>query len=76
MKTRKPSLRLSEVVAFALIVGATGTMSLSLALAASDCSKLIELADWAEHSSVDISVASGAPDVYFPKWKHQSGNCR
>ena len=59
MKTRKPSLRLSKVVAFALIVGATGSMSLSLALAASDCSKLIELADWGENSSGDISVASG-----------------
>ena len=69
-------MRLSKVVAFALIVGATGSMSASLALAASDCSKLIELADWGENSSGDISVASGARDVYFPKWKHQSGNCR
>ena len=34
-------------------------MSVSLALAASDCSKLIELADWGENSSGDISVASG-----------------
>ena len=52
-------MRLSKVVAFALIVGATGSMSVSLALAASDCSKLIELADWGENSSGDISVASG-----------------
>ena len=52
-------MRLSKVAAFALIVGATGSMSLSLALAASDCSKLIELADWGENSSGDISVASG-----------------
>ena len=31
----------------------------SLALAAPDCSKLIELAYWSENSSGDISVASG-----------------
>jgi hypothetical protein len=52
-------MRLSKVAAFALIVGATGSMSVSLALAASDCSKLVELADWGENSSGDISVASG-----------------
>ena len=47
-------MRLSKVAALALIVGATGSMSVSLALAASDCSKLVELADWGENSTGDI----------------------
>jgi len=34
-------------------------MSASPALAASDCPKLVELADWGENSTGDISVASG-----------------
>ena len=53
-------MRLSKVAALALIVGATGSMSASPALAASDCPKLVELADWGENSTGDISVASGA----------------
>jgi hypothetical protein len=52
-------MRLSKVAALALIVGATGSMSASPALAASDCSKLVELANWGENSTGDISVASG-----------------
>src|SRR5437870_8261345 len=48
---------LSKVAALALIVGAS--MSASPALAAPDCPKLVELADWGENSTGDISVASG-----------------
>jgi len=52
-------MRLSKVAVLALIVGATGSMSVSPALAASDCPILIGLADWGENSTGDISVASG-----------------
>jgi hypothetical protein len=52
-------MRLSKVVTLALSVAATGSMSASLALAAPDCPKLVELADWGENSTGDISVASG-----------------
>jgi hypothetical protein len=52
-------MRLSKVAALALVVGATGSMSVSPALAASDCPKLAELADWGQNSTADISVASG-----------------
>jgi hypothetical protein len=52
-------MRSSIVVALALIVGATGPTSVSPALAAPDCPKLVELADWGENSTGDISVASG-----------------
>ena len=52
-------MRLSKVAALALIVGATGSISASPALAASDCPLLVELADWGENPTGDISVASG-----------------
>ena len=52
-------MRLSQLAALALIVGATGSMSASPAMAASDCPILIGLADWGENSTGDISVASG-----------------
>jgi hypothetical protein len=39
-------------------------MSVSLALAASDCPKLVELADWGENSTGDISVASGGSCLF------------
>ena len=51
-------MRFSKLAVFVL-AGATGSMSVSPALAASECSKLVELADWGENSSGDISVASG-----------------
>ena len=50
---------LSKVAALALIVGVAGSMSVSPALAAADCPILVELADWGENSTGDISVASG-----------------
>ena len=54
-------MRLFKVTALALVVGATGSMSASPspALAASDCPKLVELADWGQNSTGDISVAAG-----------------
>ena len=39
-------------------------MSASLALAASDCPTLAELADWGENSTGDISVASGGSCLF------------
>lgn len=57
-------MRLSNVAAFALMVGATGSVSVSPALAASDCPKLAELADWGENSTGDISVASGGSCLF------------
>jgi len=59
LKTGKFTMRLSKVAALALIVGAAGAMSVSPALAAADCPILVELADWGENSTGDISVASG-----------------
>ena len=52
-------MRLLKVTALALVVGATGSMSVSPALAASDCPKLVELANWGENPTGDISVESG-----------------
>lgn len=52
-------MRLSEVVVLALVVAMTAALPASPALAAPDCPKLIELADWGENSTGDISVASG-----------------
>ena len=57
-------MRLSKVAALALIVGATGSISVSPALAASDCPKLAELADWGQNSTADISVASGGSCLF------------
>jgi hypothetical protein len=52
-------MRLSNVAALALGVGATSLMSVPLARAASDCSTSVSLADWGENSSGYIDVASG-----------------
>ena len=52
-------MRLPEVVALALVVAATASIPASQALAAPDCPKLVELADWGENSTGDISVAPG-----------------
>jgi hypothetical protein len=51
-------MRLSKVAALALVVAAAGP-SPSQAQATSDCPKLVELADWGENSTGDISVAPG-----------------
>ena len=52
-------MRSSEVVALALVVAVTASLPATEALAAPDCPKLVELADWGENSSGDISVAPG-----------------
>jgi hypothetical protein len=52
-------MRLCKIAVLALVVGATGSMSVSAAPAAPDCPKLVELADWGENSAGDISVAPG-----------------
>jgi hypothetical protein len=53
-------MRLSKSAALALIVAATGSMSVSPTLAASDCPILATLADWGENSSGDLDIAPGA----------------
>ena len=53
-------MRLSKVAALA----ATVSMFVSPALAASDCPKLAELADWGQNSTADISVASGGSCLF------------
>ena len=57
-------MRFAKVAALALVVGASGSMSVSAAVAASDCSKLAELADWGQNSTADISVASGGSCLF------------
>src|SRR5882757_2947032 len=57
-------MRLSRIAALALIVGTSASMAASPALAASDCPKLVELADWGENSTGDISVASGGSCLF------------
>ena len=52
-------MRLSKLAALALIVAASGPMSASSAQTTSDCPKLVELADWGENSTGDISIAPG-----------------
>src|SRR5271156_690383 len=64
MKTRKSTTRLSTVVALALIFEATGSMSVSSARAASDCSLLVTLADWGENSSGSIDLPSGGSCLF------------
>ena len=60
-------MRLSKVAALALIVGATGSMSASPSAGAlRDCPKLVELADWGENSTGDISVAASGQSCLFP----------
>ena len=57
-------MRLSQVAALALIVGATGSMSVSAALAAPNCSASVTLADWGENSTGDIDIASGGSCLF------------
>jgi hypothetical protein len=57
--SRRPVMRLSSVAIMALIVGASSPAYVSIALAAPECSRSMELADWGENSTGDISIASG-----------------
>jgi len=59
-------MRFSNVVALALVVGATSSMSVSPALAASDCPKLVELANWGENPTGDILLTSRDNRVSYP----------
>ena len=59
MKTRMSTLRLSKVVTFALIAGATTLMPMSPAQAVPDCSASTSLANWGENSTGDIDIAAG-----------------
>jgi hypothetical protein len=52
-------MRLCKVAAWALIVGASSLMSVSLARAVSDCSTSGTLADWGENSTSYIDLKSG-----------------
>jgi hypothetical protein len=52
-------MRLSKIAALAIIVGMTGSMSVSPARATANCPILADTADWGENSTADISVASG-----------------
>ena len=52
-------MRLSSLAVVAFIAGASSPTYVSKALAAPECSRSMELADWGENSTGDISVASG-----------------
>ncbi|MCP1745096.1 MULTISPECIES: hypothetical protein [Bradyrhizobium] len=48
----------------ALLAGASSPTYVSIALAASECSRSMELADWGENSTGDISVTSGDSCIF------------
>src|SRR4051794_31271269 len=52
-------MRLSSLAVVAFIAGASSPTYVSKALAAPECSRSMELADWGENSTADINVASG-----------------
>jgi hypothetical protein len=60
----EPVMRLSSLAALALIAGASSPTYVSIALAAPECSRSMELADWGENSTGDISVASGDSCIF------------
>jgi hypothetical protein len=51
-------MRVSNIVALALVAGAV-SLSAPPARAAAECAMLMELADWGENPTGDVSVASG-----------------
>jgi len=53
-----------KVAALAVIVGASSLLSVPPTLAAPDCPKLAELADWGQNSTADISVAFGGSCLF------------
>ncbi|WLB24177.1 hypothetical protein [Bradyrhizobium japonicum] len=57
-------MRLSSLAIVAFIVGASGPTYVSNALAAPECSRSMELADWGENATSDISVTSGDSCVF------------
>jgi len=52
-------MRLSKAVVWVLIFVVSSSLSASPALAASECPILVELADWGENPTGEVSVASG-----------------
>lgn len=58
-------MRLSKIAALALVVGASGLMSASLARAAPDCSVEATLADWGENTTGYIDLKAGG-SCQFP----------
>jgi hypothetical protein len=56
--------RLSSLAIVAFIAGASSTTYGSIALAASECSRSMELANWGEDSTGDINVASGDSCIF------------
>ena len=58
-QNEESTMRLPGVVALALVVAVTASTTASGAPATTDCPKLVELADWGENSTGDISVAPG-----------------
>ena len=57
-------MRLSKVAALVLIVGATSSVSVSLARATSDCPTSVTVSDWGENSTGYFSVASGGSCLF------------
>jgi hypothetical protein len=64
MKTKTSPLKLSQIVALALVVAATSSMPVSSAPAASDCSASTTLANWGENATGDIDIAAGESCLY------------
>ena len=56
---REITMRLSSLATLAHVAGASSRTYVSIVSAASECSRSMELADWGENSTGDISVASG-----------------
>ncbi|MCK1407853.1 hypothetical protein IVB48_21200 [Bradyrhizobium sp. 76] len=57
-------MRLSSLAALALIGGASSPTYVCIALAAPECSRSMELADWGENPTGDISVTSGDSCIF------------
>jgi hypothetical protein len=57
-------MRLSNVAALVLVVGATSSVSVSLARAASDCPTSVTVSDWGENSTGYFNVASGGSCLF------------
>lgn len=57
-------MRLSSLAVVAFIVAASSATYVSNAMAAPECSRSMELADWGENSIGDISVASGESCIF------------
>src|SRR5258706_11247812 len=61
---KEESMRFSKVAALVLIVGATSSVSVPLARAASDCPTSVTLSDWGENSTGYFNVASGGSCLF------------